>query len=208
MRKRSESMRVAVAVLGLALAAALLAPASGVGADVGVGVNLGKIDIDDKLAPGGRYNLPALGVINTGDEPGDYEVVISYLGDQEEARPPEDWFEFEPQRFFLEAGDSQLVQIRIVLPSGADPDDYFALIEAHPIADEEAGVTIGVAAATKLTFTVKPSNLLAAWILQVENFIEDGEPWTYVIPISLVLLLVLYLVRRNFRFRFGVERRQ
>ncbi len=201
-------MRATLAVLGLALAAVLLAPASGVGADVGVGVNLGKIDIDDKLAPGGRYNLPALGVINTGDEPGDYEVVISYVADREEARPPADWFEFEPQRFFLEAGESQLVQIRIVLPSGADPDDYFALIEAHPVADEEGGVSIGVAAATKLTFTVKPSNLLAAWILQVENFIEDGEPWTYVIPISLVLLLVLYLVRRNFRFRFGVERRQ
>ena len=201
-------MRVTVVVLGLALAAALLAPASGARADIGVGVNLGKIDIDDKLAPGGRYNLPSLGVINTGDEPGDYEVVISYLGDQDEARPPADWFEFEPQRFFLEAGASQLVDIRIVLPSGADPDDYFALIEAHPIADEEAGVTIGVAAATKLTFTVKPSNLLAAWILQGQNFIEDGEPWTYVIPASLVLLLLLYLLRRNFRFSFGVERRQ
>ena len=208
MRKRSESMRVAVAVLGLALAAALLAPASGVGADVGVGVNLGKIDIDDKLAPGGRYDLPAVGVINTGDEPGDYEVVISYLGDQEEARPPEDWFEFEPQRFFLEAGESRLVEIRIVLPSGAGPDDYFALIEAHPVIDADSGVTIGVAAATKLTFTVRPSNLLAAWILQVQNFIEDGEPWTYVIPASLALLLVVYLVRRNFRFRLGVERRQ
>ena len=208
MRKRCDLMRVIVVVVGLALAAALLAPASGVRADVGVGVNLGKIDIDDKLAPGGRYNLPSLGVINTGDEPGDYEVVISYMGDQDEARPPADWFEFEPQRFFLEAGGSQLVEIRIVLPSGAGPDDYFALIEAHPVPDDEEGVNISVAAATKLTFTVRPSNLLAAWILQAQNFIEDGEPWTYVIPASLVLLLVVYLLRRNFRFRFGVERRQ
>ena len=201
-------MQMKAFVLALAVVAALLATAPGARADVGVGVNLGKIDIDDKLSPGGRYNLPTLGVINTGDEPGDYEVVISYFADQEEERPPEDWFEFEPQRFFLEAGESQQVNIRIVLPSGADPDDYFALIEAHPIATGEGGVSIGVAAATKLTFTVKPSNLFAAWVLQAQNFIEDGEPWTYVIPASLLALLIIYLLRRYFRLQLRFERRR
>ncbi|MCH7837979.1 MAG: hypothetical protein IIC26_05660 [Chloroflexi bacterium] len=201
-------MQMKAFVLALAVVAALLATAPGAHADVGVGVNLGKIDIDDKLSPGGRYNLPTLGVINTGDEPGDYEVVISYFADQEEERPPEDWFEFEPQRFFLEAGESQQVNIRIVLPRGADPDDYFALIEAHPIATGEGGVSIGVAAATKLTFTVKPSNLFAAWRLQVRNFFEDGAPWSYVIPASLLALFVLYLLRRYFRLQLRFERRR
>ena len=201
-------MHMKAFALALAVAAALLATAPGAHADVGVGVNLGKIDIDDKLSPGGRYNLPTLGVINTGDEPGDYEVVISYFADQEEERPPKDWFEFEPQRFFLEAGESQQVNIRIVLPRGADPDDYFALIEAHPIATGEGGVSIGVAAATKLTFTVKPSSQFAAWRLQVRNFFEDGAPWSYIIPSSLLALFVLYLLRRYFRLQLRFERRR
>ena len=198
-------MHMKTFALALAAVAALLAGTTN--ADVGVGVNLGSIDIDDRLSPGGRYRLPTLGVINTSDEPGDYEVVISYLADQDEERPPEDWFEFQPQRFFLEAGEIQEVNIRIVLPSGADPGDYFALIEAHPIAPEE-GVTIGVAAATKLSFTVKPSNLFSAWLLQVRNFFDDGAPWSYVIPSSLLALLLLYLLQRYFRLRLRIERRR
>lgn len=207
MRKRGAALRVSALALSLALVAALLAISSSAHADVGVGVNLGSIDIDDRLAPGGRYSLPTLGVINTGDEPGDYEVVISYLADQDEKRPPEDWFEFQPQRFFLEAGDSQQVNIRITLPNGAEPADYFALIEAHPVSTQE-GVTIGVAAATKLSFTVKPSSQFAAWRLNVAHFFEDGTPWSYVIPSSLLALLLLYLLRRYFRLRLRVERRR
>jgi len=206
-RKRARAIRVNAVALGLALLVALLATGSSARADVGVGVNLGRIEIDDDLSPGGRYRLPTLGVINTGDEPGDYEVVISYLADQEERRPPEDWFEFDPQRFFLEAGETQAVNIRISLPTGARPDDYFALIEAHPVSTEE-GVTIGVAAATKLTFTVKPSSQFSAWLLQIRYFFDDSSPWSYVIPSSLAALLLLYLLRRFFRLRLRIERRR
>ena len=205
MRKRGGLMRVNALALGLALVAALLAGSSSAGADVGVGVNLGRIEVDDRLSPGGRYNLPTLGVINTGDEPGDYEVVISYVADQEEKRPPEGWFEFKPQRFFLEPGETQAVDIRISLPSGADPDDYFALIEAHPVSTQE-GVTIGVAAATKLTFTVKPSSQFSAWLLQIRNFFEDNSPFSIVLPPTLAGLLLVYLLARRFRLR--IERRR
>ena len=197
-------MRVNAVVLVLALLVALLDTGSSARADIGVGVNLGKIDIDDDLSPGGRYRLPTLGVINTGDEPGDYEVVISYLADQEEERPPEDWFEFKPQRFFLEPGETQAVEIRIDLPGGAGPGDYFALIEAHPVSTQE-GVAIGVAAATKLTFTVKPSNLFSAWLLQLRQFFEDTSPFSIVLPPILAGLLLLNFISRRFRLR--IERK-
>ena len=49
---------------------------------IGVGVNLGKIEIDEPLKPGGIYNLPILGVVNTGDTEGDYELEITYQQDQ------------------------------------------------------------------------------------------------------------------------------
>ncbi len=205
MKKRGGPVRLNAVALGLALVVALLATGSGARADIGVGVNLGRIEIDDDLSPGGRYRLPTLGVINTGDEPGDYEVVISYLADQEERRPPEDWFEFKPQRFFLEAGETQAVTIRITLPTGARPDDYFALIEAHPVSTEE-GVTIGVAAATKLTFTVKPSNLFSAWLLRIRHFFEDNSPYSIVLPPTLAGLLLIYFLSRRFRLR--IERRR
>jgi hypothetical protein len=111
----------------VSLLAAALALLPGMShADRGVGVNLGRIEIDDRLLPGGAYNLPTLGVINTGDEPGEYEVVITHQQDQREERPPEGWFSFQPQRFFLAAGRTQNVRIRLTLPAGAKPCDYFA----------------------------------------------------------------------------------
>ena len=185
--------------------AGLLAPAV-VDADRGVGVNLGRIAIEDKLSPGGGYNLPTLGVINTGGEPGNYEVVISYVQDQKEMRPPASWFDFQPQRFFLEAGQTQSVRIRLTLPTGADPGDYFAFIEAHPIA-ESAGVTVGVAAATRLSFTVKPANWLEAQRVRLNRFIDENEPWSYVVPGAILAALVLLFTRRFFRIRLRVERR-
>ncbi len=65
-------------------------------AGVGVGVNLGKIEIDEPLKPGGIYNFPSLGVLNTGDEPGDYEVEVTYHQDQTQLRPAQEWFSFDP----------------------------------------------------------------------------------------------------------------
>jgi hypothetical protein len=191
----------------LVLIVALMAIASTARADVGVGVSLGRIEIDDELSPGGRYRLPTLSVVNTGDESGDYEVVVSYAHDQNEKRPPEGWFEFQPQRFFLKPGGSQAVAISVTLPTGAGPGDYFAFIEVHSIPARE-GVTVGVAAATKLSFTVKPSNVFSAWLLRISNFFEDGAPWSYLIPSALLALILLYLLRRYIRVRLSVERRR
>ena len=63
-------------------------------ARIGVGVNLGKIEIDEPIKPGGIYNFPNIGVINTGDEAGDYEVAVTYHQDQPELRPSQEWFSF------------------------------------------------------------------------------------------------------------------
>jgi hypothetical protein len=185
--------------------AGLLAPAA-VHADPGVGVNLGRIQIDDRLAPGGGYSLPTLGVTNTGDEPGDYEVVISYVHDQKELRPPAGWVDFQPREFFLEPGQTQNVRIRLTLPTGADPGDYFAFLEAHPVAKGN-GVSVGVAAATRLSFTVKPANWFEAQRVLLNRFIDDNEPWSFVVPGAILVLLLLLLVRKFFRIGLRVERR-
>lgn len=149
-------------------------------AKIGVGVGLGKIQIDEKLSPGGVYKFPTLPVLNTGDESLDYEVEVTYLSDQPELQPPGEWFTFMPQRFPLLAGGSQNVEVSLTLPVDVRPGNYFAFLEAHPVAKGE-GVTIGVAAATKLNFTVKPSGVLGAAIERVRSLLENNAPTSYIV---------------------------
>ncbi len=71
---------------------------SSVWARVGVGIGTGKIVVEDKLKPGEIYKLPSVAVLNTGDEPGEYEVGITYHEKQPELLPPEGWFNFKPPK--------------------------------------------------------------------------------------------------------------
>ncbi len=162
-------------------------------AKIGVGVGLGKIQIDEKLSPGGIYKFPTLPVLNTGDESLDYEVEVTYLSDQPELQPPGEWFTFTPRTFPLEPGKSQLVEVALTLPVDARPGSYFAFLEAHPVTKGE-GVTIGIAAATKLNFTVKPSGVLGAAIERVRSLLEKNAPASYIIIIVIGAVLALSLL--------------
>ena len=174
-------------------------------AKVGVGVGLGKVQIDEELFPGGIYNLPSLPVLNTGDEDGTYEVEVTYLTDQEEMRPESEWFSFSPQSFPLAAGESQLVDVSLTLPVDTRPGDYFAFLEAHPVAEGE-GVTIGVAAATKLNFTVEPKGVLGAAIERIRSLIEANRPLAYTLGGITVLLIVYSLGKRHLDVKVGLKK--
>ena len=176
-------------------------------AKIGVGVGLGKVQIDEPLSPGGIYNLPSLPVLNTGDEAGDYEVAVTYQHEQEQLRPVEEWFSFDPKTFYLEAGESQKVDISLNLPVKVKPGDYFAYLEAHPTAKKE-GVTIGVAAATKLYFTVKPAGVLGAAIARVTSWLENNAPYSYWVLAGLILLAIIFIFRRFFALELGIRRKK
>lgn len=183
--------------------AALIIGTFGAGAvlaDVGVGISHSEITVEEKLAQGGRYRLPSVTVTNTGTDAGRYEVVITQIQDQEELRPDPDWFRFDPESFNLEPGQSQVVSINLNVEDGAEPGDYFSLIEAHPI-QEETGITIGVAAAAKLSFEVKPSGFLELWRLRIAHFFEDTSPFTTILPPIVAGALLLYFLGRRFRVR-------
>ena len=177
-------------------------------ASVGVGVNLGKIRIDEPLKPGGLYTFPVIGVINTGDEAGDYEFAVTYHQDQPELRPAQEWFNFSPDAFYLEAGESQNVTIQLALPVRMKPGDYFAYLEAHPVVISGPGTTIGVAAATKTYFTVVPANLWQAMIHRVSTFFVLYAPWTYVVLTVVIGSVLLALFRRFFSFQIGISRKE
>ena len=174
-------------------------------AKIGVGVGLGKVQIDEALSPGGIYNLPSLPVLNTGDEDGIYEVEVTYLSEQEQMRPASEWFNFSPQSFPLTAGASQLVDISLTLPVDARPGDYFAFLEAHPVAEGE-GVTIGVAAATKLNFSVKPKGVLGAAVERLRSIIEANRPVAYALGGLAALLIVYSLGKRYLDVKVGLKK--
>ena len=188
-----------IALTAVCVVGALAAPAT---ADTGVGVDVREINIDEVLTAGNVYNLPAVGVINTGDRMADYEVEITYMNGQEEMTPPADWFQFDPQRFSLEEGTSKKIGISLHIPQDASPGQYFALIEAHPVVEGSDGTTIGIAAATKLRFSVKKDiPVLSA----IGDFFRDHAPYTY-ICLGVVVAVIVALLLRRF-FRFNVERR-
>lgn len=195
------------AVIFAFLASASLAFASLASAKIGVGVGLGKIQIDEKLSPGGIYKLPSLPVLNTGDEEGDYEVEVTYLSEQPELRPETSWFTFNPKSFPLSAGQSQLVEVTLTLPVGTRPGDYFAFLEAHPTAKKE-GVTIGVAAATKLNFTVKPSGVLGAAIERIRSLLETTRPGSYIALGAIGLIILIVLGSRYLKVSIGLKKEE
>jgi len=176
-------------------------------ADTGVGVDVREINIDEVLTPGNDYQLPAVGVINTGDRTADYEVVITYMNEQQEMTPSADWFRFDPQRFSLQPGTSKSVAISLHIPRDTPPGDYFALIEAHPVVGSSGGTTIAIAAATKLRFSVKEVSTAASVLNAIGDAFKNSAPYSY-IGLGLVgAAIVFLLIRRFFRFRFKMERR-
>lgn len=177
-------------------------------ASVGVGVNLGKIEIDEPLKPGGIYNLPSIGVINTGDEPGEYELEITYHQDQPEQRPAQEWFRFKPSSFRLEPGQSQNVAVQLALPVRTKPGDYFAYLEAHPVIKTGPGTSIGVAAATKTYFSVAPANIWQAITWRVSSFFGVYAPWTYIVLAIVTGAVMIAVFRRYFAFQIGIRKKE
>ncbi len=181
----------------------LLAPALA-SARVGVGVNIGKIQIDQELKPGGIYKLPPVTVINTGDEKADYAVEATYHAEQKELRPEQRWFSFYPKEFTLEPGKSQKVNISLHLPILTKPGDYFAYIEGHPIR-KEGQVTIGIAAASKLYFKVVPSTWWQALYHKIITFFTANAPTSYIVLGILVLLVIISIVNKYYGLKIAVK---
>lgn len=176
-------------------------------ATIGVGVGTGKIQVDEKLKPGTIYELPSLSVINTGDQAAEYEVVISYHETQPELKPPEGWFIFTPQKFHLEPGKVQLVEIKLNLPLRMEPGNYFAYLEGHPNIKSESGNTsIGVAAAAKLYFTVQPGNFFEGIFYKLISFWKVYSPWPQRIAIGIGVVLLITLLKKFFNIEINVKK--
>lgn len=170
----------------------------------GVGVSISEIKVNERLAPGGRYELPSIAVLNTGDEPGLYRLRMAPPGSPSSLVPDQGWFEFAPDRFHLAPGESRPVSVSLILPRSTPPGNYFAYLQASPMLEIE-GASIGIAAATKLEFTVRPSSFLDAWRVWLTRHIDAAQPWPTVMAVLVLAFLALRLVSR--RVEVTVRRR-
>ena len=173
--------------------------AGSVQAQVGVGIMPGTIRVDEALMPGGRYQLPSLQVVNTGKEGSQYELELARMAKQDELPPPEEFMSFSPRSFYLEPGANQVISLSLDIPIKAKPGDYLAYIEAHPVSQGSGGMSVGIAAATKLYFTVKPANVVAGVANAVVNFFSRTAPYSYAVLGLILLGVVVFFLRRHIR---------
>lgn len=177
-------------------------------ASVGVGVGTGKIQVTEKLYPGTIYELPTLTVINTGDEAGDYSVGISYMEKQAELKPAGSWFKFSPEKFHLDPGKAQVVTIKLDLPLKTEPGNYFAFVEGFPVKAGGSGTTVGIAAAAKLYFTVKPANIFSGIYYRVLSIWKINQPWSSRVALAGGIIVVLVLAKKFLNIQIGLKKKQ
>jgi hypothetical protein len=200
-REASWPARAGGLLAAAAVAALLAAPQAA--ADRGVALDIGQIDIEQALVPGGSYRLPAFGVRNPGDERTSYLLKVWPIRGGGRAPDPR-WVRFSPVRLTLRPNRIMRIQVRIVLPADAAPGDYAALIGPE-IVGTGGGASVGGAAAARLTFTVESSSTLESWWRRLKNFLGDHMPWTLVVPAAVLAGLLAEALRR--RYRFAIVRR-
>ena len=175
-------------------------------ASVGVGVSPGIIRVDEPLLPGAHYTLPSIQVMNTGTEVDNYEVELVPMVGQQELHPPAEFIDISPTSFHLEPGASQTVSLSLSIPIKAKPGDYLTYVEAHPSV-EGGGMSVGVAAVTKLYFTVKPANMLVGVTNAIANFLSDTAPTSYIFLGVVAVVLMVFFLRRHIKVDIKVGRR-
>lgn len=185
------------------LAVAIILP-SVAWARIGVGVGAGKVNVSEKLRPGGIYDLPTIPVLNTGDEPSDYKFTLEYHEGQEGRedmglKPDANWFNFTPQTFRLEPGKAQAVKVTLTIPTKVRPGKYFAYLEAQPTSNDtkNGNASIGIAAASKLWFTVAPSNIFLGIYYRFISLYVRYHPWdTIVLSVLAFAGLIFWLSKK------------
>lgn len=163
-----------------------------------MGVDLAEIKVDEALRPGEVYQLPTVGVVNTGDQAGSYEAAITHVRHQTEPMPYAGWFQLEPRNFDLEPGASTRVAVSLRLPVDAREGDYTVLIEVHPVIGGGDATARGDAAATKLLFSVKRTD---------GGFLQRAALHVYSASGLVATVMLAWLIRRFFPFRLRLERR-
>jgi hypothetical protein len=184
----------------------LTAPATAE-ASVGVGVTVGAIRLDEPVQPGAIERLPSTYVVNSGSEPTTYAVtVMGMIAPGRQIADPA-WFDLTPSLVHLAASRTVKIEIELAVPANAEPGDYLALVAARPAADA-SGSSVGITAATKVLFSVAPSNLLWAAYYRARSIFRLYAPWSYVAAGSVLAAMILWWFFSRFSISFGLAKKR
>src|SRR6185503_8498684 len=115
---------------------------------------------------------------------------------------------FSPDHFTLPPHGTKSVTATLQLPLNAQPGNYFSYIDAHPIVGTMRGITtIGIAAGSKVYFTVIPANTLSAIYYRLFSLFTEYAPWSYIIVSSIVIIALGYFFGRKFKINIGIQKK-
>jgi hypothetical protein len=150
-----------------------------------------------------------MSVINNGDETATYGIKVEYKSKPDRLVPGRDWFTFSPDKFVIEPGKAQMVNVKMTVPIKAVPGDYFCFLSAFPIQGSTPGSTaVGIAVASKLFFTIAPSNIFVGIYYRVASLIVRYAPWTYIVFGVIILAIFLKFVGRFISVDIGIKKKK
>ena len=178
-----------------AVASAITAGAN----SIGVGIQVGPVRLAGIAHAGRTYDLPPVYVVNTGTEPETVRLDVQRLSKGAGRDVPKSWFKPGQTDVHLDARQSATIPVQLVVPADAKPGPYFSDVVAHGSASIEAGAaSLGVAAATKLQFTVGKAVPAGFWSRLPSPLVWAGG--------VIVLAGGAFLLVRRSGFRLRLER--
>ena len=167
-------------------------------ASVGVGVQSDPVRLGSVARPGVSYALPPVYVVNTGTQAESISVRVERLSRGPGRAVPPSWITGPGVR--LSPQKAARIPLELVVPGGAKSGGYLSDIVVAGSAVMSVGHTnLGVAAATKLEFSVGPGPGPGLW--------PSLPLWTrWAIGGLLLLAIAVFGVRRS-GLRIRVERK-
>jgi hypothetical protein len=168
-------------------------------ASVGVGVQAAPVRLGNVAHAGGSYALPPVYVINTGTQPEKISVRVERLSKGTGRAVPPSWVQATGSGVQLSPRQSARLPLELVVPGGAKPGRYLSDVVVAGSAVISAGrANLGVAAATRLEFSVAPGS--------PPGFFPFGPSWMWWAAIGLLVLALAITGARRSGVRIRIER--
>ena len=168
-------------------------------ASVGVGVQATPVRLGNAAHAGGSYALPPVFVLDTGTQAEKITVRVERLSKGAGRAVPPSWVRATGPVVQLTPHQSARIPLELVVPAGARPGQYLSDIVVTGSAVISAGrANLGVAAATRLVFSVAPGAPPGLW--------PFGPSWMWWTAIGLLVLALAITGVRRSGVRIRIER--
>lgn len=169
-------------------------------ARVGVNVGENKITIQESLPAGAIHKLPAITVINTGDQESQYRFRVIHKIEKGISNLENDWISFLPGSLKIDASQKKDVDVFLNLPVNAKPGNYFATIEVYP-AKDNGEAYLNTFESVRFYFSVKQTNFFAGFYYRITTLFSEYSPGGYIATAIVLLMIALWLLSNKFRVK-------